>query len=65
MISTLSPLTIRQGIRRSCPSDLPFDILDAHFLAGLLIVVEPVALGQVDVRELSPGLNSCCLPCAL
>jgi hypothetical protein len=35
-----------------CATYLPLDICDADFLASLLVVVVPFAIGQLDAREL-------------
>ncbi|KAK5713786.1 hypothetical protein LTR17_017470 [Elasticomyces elasticus] len=47
---------------RSSTADLPLHIFDADFLARFLVVVEPIALGQIDVGELSTGLHTYSFP---
>jgi hypothetical protein len=45
-------------VHRLGPSDLPLDTRDAHFLAGLLVVVEPFVFGEVDAGKLGAGICS-------
>jgi len=42
----------------SSTADLPLDVLDAHFLTSLVIVVVPFALRKVDGGERRVGLNA-------
>ena len=42
----------------SSTADLPLDILDAHFLTGLVIVVVPFAFGEIDGGERGVGLDA-------
>lgn len=41
-----------------CPPYLPLYICDAHFLTRLLVIVEPLALIQLNGSELGPRLGS-------
>lgn len=40
-------------VARLCPFNAPLDLLDAHFLTGLLIVVVPLTFREVDTSERS------------
>lgn len=51
--------------RHSCPSDLPSNVFDADFFASLFIVVEPLALGEVDACEWRAGFEAFGFPVAL
>jgi len=42
----------------SSTANFPLDILDAHFLTGLVIVVVPFAFGQIDGGERGVGLDA-------
>lgn len=46
-------------------SNVPLNIRDAHFLPRLLVIVKPLAFGQIDARELGAGLEAHGLPFAL
>ena len=48
-----------------CSANLPLDVLDADLLASLLVVVEPVPFGQVNVGELGAFLNAGSIPVSL
>jgi hypothetical protein len=45
-------------VQKLGPSNLPLDARDAHFLAGLFVVVEPFVFGEVDAGKLGAGLCS-------
>jgi hypothetical protein len=49
----------------SRPANIPLQVLDAHLLTGLLIIVIPLLLHQIDGIEHSPGLDALGLPLAL
>lgn len=49
----------------SSPIDLPFDILDANFFSSFLVVVEPLALEQINAGELAIRLDTLRKPLAL
>lgn len=49
----------------SSPSNLPLDVLDAHFLARFLIVVKPLAFCQVNASEGSSRVYALGLPFTL
>ena len=49
----------------SSSPDVPLHILDAHLLAHFLIVVEPLALLQIDIREYGGRLETFGLPLSL
>ena len=59
----LSPFTIRVG--KSGPSNLPLDIGDAHFVSGLLIIVEPFPVPQLNTIEFGSRINPIGQPLAL
>ena len=42
----------------SSTADLPLDILDAHFLTSLVVVVVPFAFGKIDGSERRVGLDA-------
>lgn len=42
----------------SSTADLPLDILDAHFLTSLVVVVVPFAFGKIDGSERRVGLDT-------
>ena len=42
----------------SSTADLPLDVLDAHFLTSLVIVVVPLALREIDGGERRVGLDT-------
>lgn len=44
------------------PSDLPLDVLNADLVVGFLVVVVPLAVREINVGELRPGLCALCLP---
>ena len=46
-------------------TDLPLDILNADFLAGLVIVIIPFSLREIDAGERCIGLNASGLEVAL
>ena len=48
-----------------CPCYRPFELLDAHLVSGLLIVVEPLPLCQVDLVKLGIGLEALGEPLSL
>lgn len=50
---------------RLCASHFPNQVRDANLLARLLVVVEPLALVQLDSLELGAGLLACSKPFAL
>lgn len=47
------------------PLDLPGHVLDAHLLACLLVVIVPLALGEIDAGECCSSLQSFGFPLAL
>lgn len=44
-------ISIPQQNEQSRSPDLPLDVLDADLLAGLLVIVEPLAFSQVNTSE--------------
>ena len=42
----------------SSTADLPLDILDAHFLTSLVVIVVPFAFGKIDGSERRVGLDA-------
>jgi hypothetical protein len=40
-----------------CAADLPLHVCDANFFSRLLVVVVPLAIRQLDARELGAGLG--------
>ena len=51
--------------KRSSSLNLPLELLDTHFLAGLFVIVVPIALCKIDPGELGARLETYCLPLAL
>lgn len=49
----------------SCSPNLPLHVRNTHLLARLLIVVEPLALSQINTREFGTGLRADGFPIAL
>jgi hypothetical protein len=46
-------------IHRLCATDLPLHVRDADFLSSLLIIVIPLAIWQLNARELGARLRPC------
>lgn len=57
--------TNRNLIRSSCPANLPSNFFDAHFLIGLFIIVEPLAISQLDAGKLGSRIDTFREPLAL
>jgi hypothetical protein len=49
----------------SSSTNLPLNVLDTHFLVRLLVVIEPLSLGQIDTFEFRIRLDTCGFPVAL
>jgi len=49
----------------SCTLDVPLDVRDADFLRGLLVVLIPLAVCEIDARELGTRLCAHCFPLTL
>lgn len=47
-----SPSLTVQG--QLCSSDLPLQILDADLVPGLLIIIKPLTLREIYIREFCP-----------
>lgn len=53
----------RNSYKRSLrPLNLPLQVLNGDLLPGLLVILEPLALRQIDLVELRPGLHAVCKP---
>lgn len=64
-MSALSSHLHSERLIHLCPTNRPGNLLNADFLAGLLIVVIPLTLGEIDSRECSGGLNTLGFPVTL
>lgn len=51
--------------QKSCPSNFPTDFLDANLFAGLLIIVVPLTIREINTREWSRGLGTLGFPFSL
>lgn len=50
---------------QSCPDNVPFEVLDADFFAGLLVVIEPLSLCQLYTLKLGIRVNPVRQPLSL